>query len=425
MTTPSGNRPPPSENTLSDDRLSSIRANARTAVAALEAVANAARADYRAGEAVPITTRRDLDQERARLPRMLCALRHLADQVGGIAFSDVLSAANEQYLALNAGPSQPATTSRVVMADGAIGIFERSIAAPRQQASGFWPPDTLSYLHGYASRNGLGFEPAVASLMAQMIADLRHYADHQGINFQQALATGLRAHALRRLRAEGPFQTGQEPGQLQAPSFPLPVGASFQPTATNQGVVVSHADAEWLLIRTAARNQERWQNGLPADRRDADDERVLTEALAAARGQAAGEIFTSLAPQIAARAMQIEDGPAAAAELGREHGRTAAPPYCDLDIDGDATALLHALGETEWMTHANHQYRVSLVTAYAKAYQQAAGNGPAPADSPARIASRDFPRQDSPGAQAVAPSPDRPTRTRGYRPRHGPRPGAR
>jgi hypothetical protein len=424
MSMPPDTQPPPSWNTLTDDRLSSVRANARTAVAAFEAIADVARAGDRAEDAFPVTAQRDPDQQHERLPRMLCALRHLTDQAGGIAFSDVLSAADAQYLLLNAGPSQPATVSRVMMAGKAIGTYERSIAAPRQHSSGFWNPDTLSYLHGYASRHGLGFEPAVARLMARLIADLRHYADHHGIDFQQALATGLRAHVLRRLRAEGPFRTGQEPGQLHAPAFPLPAGASFQPAATNQGVVVSHADAEWLLIRTAARNHERKQAGLPADRRDADDERVLTEALAAARGQAPDEIFTGLAPQIAARAMQIEDGPAAAAELGREHGRTRTPPYCDLDIDGDATALLHALGETEWMTHANHQHRVSLVTAYAQAYRQAAGNGPGPSDSPARIASRDFPRQDPQGAQAVAPAPDRPTRTRGYRPRHGPRPGA-
>jgi hypothetical protein len=424
MSTPSGNRPPASSSTVNDDRLSSVRANARTAVAAFEAIAGVARAGDRTGDALPVTARRDADQEHARLPRMLCALRHLADEADGIAFGNVLSAANEQYLLLNAGPSQPAAASRVRMADEAISTFERSITAPRQHSSGFWPPDTLSYLHGHASRHGLGFEPAVASLMARLIADLRHYADHQGTDFQQALTTSLQAHALRRLRAEGPFDTGQEPGQLPAPASPMPAGASFQPTATNQGVVVSPVDAEWLLIRTAARNQERWQSGLPAGRRDADDERVLTVALAAARGQAPEEIFTGLAPQIAARVMQIEDGPAAAADLGREHGRTGTPPYCDLDIDGDATALLHALGETEWMTNANHQYRVSLVTAYAEAYQQAAGHGPPSADSPARIASRDFPRQDPPGAQPAAPGPDRPTRTRGYRPRHGPRPGA-
>ena len=88
--------------------------------------------------------------------------------------------------------------------------------------------------------------------------------------------------------------------------------------------------------------------------RDADDERVLAEALAEASGQSTATILTGLAPQIADRVTQIEHGARAAAELGREHGQTGTPPYCDLEIDGDATTLLHALGETEWMTDANH-----------------------------------------------------------------------
>src|SRR5205807_740935 len=134
----------------------------------------------------------------------------------------------------------------------------------------------------------------------------------------------------------------------------LPASVSFHPVATNQGVVVSPGDAEWLLIRTAARNQERWDNDLPHHQRDNDDERVLTDALAQARSQAPSEIVTGLAPKIAAKVMQIEDGPAAAADLGRDHGRAGTRPYCDLEIDGDATALLQALGETEWTTDANH-----------------------------------------------------------------------
>lgn len=422
MSTPAGNQRPASGSIPGDDRASSIRANTRTAAAAFEAIVGVARAGDRTGDAGPVAAGRDPDHEHARLPRMLCALRHLADQAG-ISFRDVLSAANEQYLQPDTGPGRPAATSRAAVADEAMGIFEHAICAPRQHASGLWHPDTLSDLHGYASRHGLGFESAVASLMARLTADLRHYADHQGTGFPQALAAGLHAHVLRRLRAEGPFQTGQQPGQPQAPAFALPAGASFPPTATSQGVVVSHADAEWLLIRTAARNQDRWQGGLPADRRDTDDERVLTEALAAARGQAPEEIFTGLAPQIAARVMQLQDGPATAAELGREHGHAGTPPYCDLNTGGDATALLHALGETEWTTNANRAYRVSLVTAYAEAYQQEAAHDPPPAGFPARIAARDLPRQDPPGAHAGTPVPDRPPRTKGYRPRHGPRPG--
>ena len=93
-------------------------------------------------------------------------------------------------------------------------------------------------------------------------------------------------------------------------------------------------------------------------------------------------------------------------------------------MDGDATGLLHALGETEPMTDANHHYRVSLVTAYAVAYLQAAGRGQSPADSPSRIASLDFPGEN-PAAQAGTPGA--PTTGRHLptapqaRPRQGPR----
>ena len=90
--------------------------------------------------------------------------------------------------------------------------------------------------------------------------------------------------------------------------------------------------------------------------------------------------------------------------LSTANGRTGLQPYCDLSIDGDATALLHALGETEWMTDANHGYRVSLVLAYADAYKQASQNGPPAAVTPARAAARDFPSLHLPSPEARAPS---------------------
>jgi hypothetical protein len=300
-----------------------------------------------------------------------------------------------------------ATAPRARIAAELIGTCERSITAT------------------YARRHGLGFETAVTRLTTRLITDLRHYADHQGIDFQEALASALRVHARQRLRAEGPFETGQAPGRLlPAPEYALPAAVSFRMVATNQGVVVSPADAEWLLIRTAARNRECEQYGYPAQPRDADDQRVLAEALAEASGQSPATILTGLAPQIADRVTQIEHGSRAAFELGREHGRTGTPPYCDLGIDGDATALLHALGETEWMTDANHQYRVALVTAYAYAYKQAAGHGQSPADSPARIAARDFPRVNPTAGTPGAPEPGRPARATPQAPPNGLRPGA-
>jgi hypothetical protein len=123
--------------------------------------------------------------------------------------------------------------------------------------------------------------------------------------------------------------------------------------------------------------------------------------------------------------MQLEDGPAKAAALGREHGHAGSPPYCDLSTEGDAAALVGALGETEPMTHANHQYRVLLATAYADAYQQAARHRPSPAQSAARIAALGFPQTSPPAKQAETPEPGTRSPATPQAPsRHGPRPSA-
>jgi len=421
MSPPPGERQPNAASTVNDDRVSAIRSNARSAIAAFEAIGTLARAEDGALDAVPPAAPRDPAQEHARLARTLCALRHLADEFGQLSFGDVLRAANDRYALAGGDYSRAATGPRARIAAELISICEAGITAPTQHRGGFWPSDTLASLHGYAGRRGLDFNAAVTRLTTRLITDLRHYANHQGIDFQAALASGFRAHASQQLRAGGPFETGQPPGRLSpAPGYALPGAVSFRMVPTNQGVVVSPADAEWLLTRTAARNREREQHGYPASPRDTDDQRVLAAALAEATGLSPAEILGGLAPQIADRVQQIEGGPQAAAELGREHGRTGAPPYCDLGIDGDATALFHALGETEWMTDANHSYRVALVIAYAEAYRQAAGPGPSPADSPARIAARDFPAT-SPAATPADSS--RPARGAGQAPRHGPRPG--
>ena len=81
-------------------------------------------------------------------------------------------------------------------------------------------------------------------------------------------------------------------------------------------------------------------------------------------------------------------------------------PYCDLDINGDATALLSA--------------RVSLVIAYADACKQANQHGPATAGSPARIASSSFPSQPLPSPQAETPASPNAASPARVSPRHGP-----
>lgn len=390
---------------MNDDRDASFRANMRRAIAAFEAVGFCAQT--RSWQTSSLPARANPERDRERLAGMLCGIRHLTDQFSGLRFHDVLSTANELYDWPRS--IRPAAATEPTAAGAAIDIYELSLRAPtRRRGRGFWPPDTLADLNSYAASRGIRLESAAARLTAGLITSLRHYADEQGVAFSAAMADGLRTHARQRLSAEGPFETGLDPAQPRATTLSPVASPPFEAVATNQGVVTTFGDAEWLLIRTTARIRDFEQRGFgTADHQDLDDRRALADALARACGRPAGEILGQIAPQIAARVTEIDRGPAAAAELGREHGRTGMQPYCDLDIDGDATALLKAFGETEWLTITNHPYRLSLVVSYADAYKEASRPNVPSADSPARSAARDFPWQHLPSPQAGASaSPD-------------------
>ena len=383
--------------------------NTRQAVAGLEAVAAFARAQAEGDH--PPGARPVPGQARERVARTVCALRHLADQYPGLSFETMLGAAGKQYRQPGADRSQAAVA--------AAAACDRALSAPGYLAGGSWPPGTCDYLQAHATRQGQRPQDAVAALGAGLLAGLRHYADAQGTSFQEALAAGLAAHARQRLLAESPFRTGQDPAPRPASQATAP----FTPCATHQGVVVSAADAEWLLVRTAARSYASEFAGLPPDPRDADDEQALNRALADARGLHPNQVCADVAPGIAARIMQLTDGPGKAAELGREHGRSGTPPYCDISNEDEAAALMRAFGETEPTTEANHPYRVLLVTEYAAAYRDAAARRPPPVGSPARIAARDHPRAGQPPAPPAGTDPP----GRGgppAPPRHAPRRGA-
>ena len=256
---------------------------------------------------------------------------------------------------------------------------------------------------GRVSRAAASGRGDAAGITGHPITDLRHYADRQHIDFGTAMIAADQAYASQRLAAEGPFQTGLDPDQHPASALaPSPAASGL--IATRQGIVTSFADAEWLLVRTAARIDYQTGNA-PASSYEPDEDDLL--ALGGMCGQSAEQIVRQLTPQIEARIAEIKRGPDTAAELGREHGQAGAEPDCDLDIDGDATALMHALGETEPMTGANYPYRLNLVTAYAQAYRQASTQGPAAAASPARIAAEGFPHHPA-GPPRL---PDRPSQT--------------
>ena len=368
---------------------------------------------------------RDPAQDHQRLSGMLCALRHLADKVPEVSFDGVLEDGNREYLRQRAGHHPLRTLAAgTAAAARAIDACHRSLTAPEHFRGSAWLPDASADLREYAAWAGQGFPAAISSITGQLITDLWHYADRQHIDIGSVMAAADQAYAGQRLAAEGPFQTGLDPGQRPATVLtPSPAAPPSGLIATHQGIITSFADAEWLLVRTAARTgyQARHVPASPYEP-DENDLVALSRALAGMCGQSAGQIITQLTPSIEARIVDIERGPDTAAELGREHGHAGIEPHCDLDIDGDATALMNALGETEPMTEANAPYRLALVTAYAEAYRQASTQDPAAAASPARIAAQGFPRHPGPPATPAGPAaPDQPARRAGARPGSRPR----
>ncbi len=88
----------------------------------------------------------------------------------------------------------------------------RATSPPRGStaaASGRRTPGTTST--ATPASTGSAWRKSAGVLTTRLLAGLRHYADHQGSDFQQALAAGLAAHARQRLSAEGPFGPGKTP----------------------------------------------------------------------------------------------------------------------------------------------------------------------------------------------------------------------
>ena len=405
------------EDRAPEDRIASFRASNQRAIAALETVAAYAQTAPWQTSSLPAGA--DQERDRERLSRVLCGVRHLSDQFYGLRFHQIRATADELYTW--ARTAAPGSSAGAEAAAAAIDIYQLTMPARMRRPGSIWPLGTLAEFDSYASSRGISREAAVARLTSGLLASLQQYADHQDLDFGSAMAAGLRAHAQQCLSAYGPIDTGLVPDRRPAGVLtPSATAPPFEPVVTHQGVVTAPGDAEWLLIRTAARIEQKEQRSYLTSDRDLDDRRALTDALARACSLPEADVLSQLTSKIAARVTEIEHGPAEAAQLGREHGRAGIEPYCDLDIDGDATALLGALGETEWMTDANHGYRVSLVIAYADAYKQASQQGPPAADSPARVAARDFPPQHLPSPHAGAPaSPDAASPARAQ-PRPGP-----
>lgn len=319
-----------------------------------------------------------------RITSLLTGLRHSADSdTGGFRFGHALDAGRTQYR----HAAERRLLARLPVsaaADLALTLHDRALAAGK-------PPQDrhLTALHLAAQVTGRPFGEVLEAFTAALVADLEQYCHEHRISFSQAVTASQTAYTAG-LIAHGALA---DPGTdtRQTALLPLPAGpGQIPPVFTSQGIITSASDAEWFLIRCAARNRDSmirpagtW-DGIRDDSRDQD---LLAEALAAVHQTTATGILARLEPAIAARASELADGPDAARHLGYLHGITGTPPWAR-HAEGEEM-LLAALGETEATSSANEPHRWDLIHAYVNAYQRARKH---PAARPARAASRDFPQ---------------------------------
>lgn len=279
---------------------------------------------------------------------------------------------------------------------------------------------------------------SAADAMAELVTGLVHYADRHGINFGQVLAASSDAYTLQRRAEEHPYSVGQEvrlrdaavlspslatlptrgvvaalyPGghgpQAYAIRFPGEVNAMpftgseiepappFQPVRTRQGIVRSLAEAEDVLISTAARIRVyQLRKARPAGP-DTGDLRLLATALGETCDLAPEDMLRQVEIRVTAR-VQEDLASLAASDLGREHARTGIAPF---ERERETTErLTGALRERGLTIPSDPAFQRVMLFEYHSAFDYASGklprnrlNGTTPAVSTPQLADRDFPR---------------------------------
>jgi hypothetical protein len=326
-----------------------------------------------------------------QITQVLTAMRHYA--TSRFSFAEALAAAT------GSGSATPLPISRgrrqVMARRGAVALRRFSDALA---GTGYWAGTAEAMITDMAVRRHSTLNATAAALATAVITDLDCCASARGVKFGQAAARSLDAYLSQRVAEEPAFRPGT--ATLQAAVLP-PVrgGQPWRPVPTDLGVVTSDADAQWLVVRTAALVRRYGITQLPYT----EDLDRLYGALAAARTlNFTRPLHIRLEPAIAARMWELENGPAAAAALGREHGLAGLPPHAGRRgraLDGSRPLLL-ALGETEKTCDLNEIHRRQLADAYGSAYRQARSQaGAAPLQ-----AARDFPRNPRQFLRAVPPA---------------------
>ena len=238
---------------MPEDRIASFRANNQRAIAALEAVA--AYAQTRPWQTSLPPRRTTRSGTTSACPG--CCADYGTSATSSTDSVSTRSAVPRTNSTSGPGPPcQPRPPGRR-LPQQAIDIYEL-VRPPRcggRAASGPW----TSWRSSTATRasRGISREAAVARLTSGLVASLRQYADHQGLDF--SVGNGRRAPGTRPAVPERvrPHRHRARPERRRATTLSPAAAPPFEPVVTHQGVVTAFGDAEWLLIRTAARIERR------------------------------------------------------------------------------------------------------------------------------------------------------------------------
>jgi hypothetical protein len=322
-----------------------------------------------------------------------------------------------------------------------------------------WAAHAIEAFQSAADHNrGLDTTEAIGSL----ITALCHYADRHGISFAKILTASSDAYLSQRASEQHAYQVGDEvrirDGAVLAPSlaslprlgivaalypsaertqeyairFPGEVNAMpftgseiepappFQPVRTRQGTVASLAEAEEVLISTAARIQISHLHKTRPARADIKDRQLLAAVLGQACSLTPEEMLRQTKIQVTAT-VQRELAMQAAADLGREHARTGTRPF-ETELE-TAARLADVLREKGCAPPGDNPSPQELLWEYrfAFGYEKAEMPRPGPprlqrdAASPAELAGRNFPAPA--GRPLNAPAESRLAVTTSHRPR--------
>jgi hypothetical protein len=239
------------------------------------------------------------------------------------------------------------------------------VTGPGNADRAAWAAQAIEAFQSAAGHHG-GLDTAAA--IGSLITALCHYADRRGISFGEILSASSEAYLSQRASEQHAYKPGDEvrirdgavlapslatlprlgivaalypyagrtqqyairfPGEINAMPFTGPEiepAPPFRPVRTGQGTVGSLAEAEAVLISTAARIQISHLHETRPARADIRDRHLLASALGQACGLTPEEMLRQAEIQVTAT-VRRELAMQAAADLGREHARTGTPPF--------------------------------------------------------------------------------------------------